>query len=256
MERVRGDFRKRSLKLERIDTGDYTAEEYDRFLQDIRLVNRLAGDRRALGKSLLREIRRENRSAFSVLDVGAGSGELLRAAARFARRTRLPARFYGLELHPRSARSILEESNAYPEISSIRGDALNLPFADKSFDYAICSLFTHHFTDEKIIDVLRELERVARRRIFVIDLHRHRAAYFLYQIFCFAFRLSPLVVEDGSLSILRSFVPEEMKELADRAQLKSVAVKRIFPFRLVLEASPAGDSRGAIGSGASSEKAD
>jgi ubiquinone/menaquinone biosynthesis C-methylase UbiE len=233
---VTKDFQNRSLKLERIDTGDYTPEEYDRFLQDIRLVNRFAGDSRALKNTLLREIEREDLRAFSVLDIGAGSGELLRVIAKFARRQKRKANLSGLELNARSAEAILEESKDFAEISSIRGDALRLPFAENSFDYAICSLFTHHFTDENIIAILREMSRIARRKIFVIDLHRHKMAYLSYQIFCAAFRISPLVLEDGSLSILRSFHPDELKLLAEKAKLENISVKRHLPFRLVLEA--------------------
>ena len=229
------DFQKRSLKPERIDTGDYTPEEYERFLHDIRLVNRFAGDNRALKNTLLREIEHgENLREFSVLDVGAGSGELLRAIAKFARKSGRKTNLCGLELNARSADSILEESKDFGEIESVRGTALDLPFADNSFDYAICSLFTHHFDDENIVGILNEMTRVARRKIFVIDLHRHRMAYFLYQIFCAAFRISRLVVEDGSLSILKSFTPEELKLLGERAGLKNPAVERHFPFRLIL----------------------
>lgn len=233
-ERVAQDFQTRSLKLERIDTGDYTPEEYDKFLSEIRLVNRFAGDNRALKRTLLREIRQKNLEEFSVLDVGAGSGELLRVVANFARKSGRKARLCGLELNARSARSILEESMDFAEIESIRGDAFKLPFDDKAFDYAICSLFTHHFTDENIVRILPEMSRVARRKIFVIDLERHRAAHALYQIFCAAFRISPLVREDGSLSILRSFTPDELKSLGKKAGLKNVSVERHFPYRLVL----------------------
>lgn len=229
-------FDERSEKLERIDTGDYTSEEYDRFLQDIRLVNRFAGDIRALKSTLLREIKEKNNREFSVLDVGAGSGELLRVVADFARKTERKCRLCGLELNARSATSISEESKNHPEITAIRADAFHLPFCDDAFDYVICSLFTHHFTNENLVPIFKEFSRVASRKIFVIDLHRHRAAYLSYKIFCAAFRISRLVREDGSLSILRSFKPSELENLARTAGLKNVAVERHFPFRLVLRA--------------------
>ena len=228
-------FKKRSYQPERIDTGDYTEREYEQFLREIRFINRVLGDNRALKKTLLKEIERENLREFSVLDVGAGSGELLRAVGGFARRQNRKARLYGLELNARSANAILEESKNFAEIRAVRGDALRLPFADDSFDYAICSLFTHHFTDENVVRILEEMSRVVRRRIYVIDLHRHAAAHFFYKIFCAAFRISPLVREDGSLSILRSFVPDELEGFGREANLREVSVKRYFPFRLVLQ---------------------
>lgn len=229
-------FKKRSDKLERIDTGDYTPEEYDQFLREISLVNRFAGDNWTLRKTLLQEIERENLQAFTVLDVGAGSGELLRAIVKFARKQNRKADLYGLELNARSAAAILEESKNFAEICAVRGDALNLPFAGDSFDYAICSLFTHHFTDENIVRILNEMARVSRRKFFVIDLHRHQIAYFFYTTVGKIFIHSSLVREDGALSILRSFKPSELEKLGQTASLAEISVTRHFPFRLVLQA--------------------
>lgn len=227
-------FAHRSLKLERIDTGDYTQAEYERFMVEIRFINRFLGDSRALRKTLLRDIANNDLSEFSVLDVGAGSGELLRQIAEFARASHRTAQLTGIDLNEISAATIKRESASFPEISTVRGDALRLPFDEASFDYAICSLFTHHLTDDVVIDVLREMSRVAARGVYVIDLHRHPIAYHLFRLFCFAFRISPLVRDDGSLSILRSFKPEEMNRLGKSSGLTDVDVQQVFPFRLVL----------------------
>lgn len=222
-------FATRSRKLERIDTGDYTKEEYRRFLREIRFINRFLGDSRALRKTLFREIESHGLKEFSILDVGAGSGELLTEIAAFAARTQRKAVLTGLDLNEISAESISAAG-----IAAVRGNALTLPFADGSFDYAICSLFTHHLPDESIVRALQEMRRVARSGIVVIDLHRHPAAYRLYQVFCLVFGISPLVREDGMLSILRSFKPVELAKLAEQAGLRHIDVRRVFPFRLVL----------------------
>jgi ubiquinone/menaquinone biosynthesis C-methylase UbiE len=197
------------------------------------------GDTHTLKNTLLRDVAHEDLRSFSVLDVGAGSGELLRVAAAWARETGRVMRGVGLELNERSASAILEESKDFPEITSVRGDALALPFTNTDFDYVICSLFTHHFREEEIIQILREMSRVARRRIFVIDLHRHPIAYFLYTTLGKVLLKNRLIRHDGALSILRSFKAEELVALAKRAGLRRVDVSRHFPYRLVLNAPAA-----------------
>ena len=227
-------FRHRSYDLEHLDKGDYTPEEYEGCMVELRRINRWLGDASALRRSLLAEIEHEDLKSFSVLDVGAGSGELLRVIADWTRETERRAMLVGLELNARSASAILEESRGFASISSVRGDALSLPFFNNSFDYAICSLFTHHFKDEQVVPILEELARVARRRIFIIDLHRHPLAYYLYTTVGHLFLHNRLIREDGALSILRGFRPVELERLASQAHLANINVERRFPFRLVL----------------------
>jgi len=228
-------FRQRSRELEHLDKGDYTAEEYEGCIVELQLVNRYLGDARALRRSVLAEIERAGLRTFSLLDVGAGSGELLRTAARWAKASGRAGSFVGLEINARSALAIKEESQPL-SIEAVRGDALRLPFGDASFDYVMCSLMMHHFVDEEVVRVLEEMSRVARRGIFVIDLHRHPIAYYLYTTVGKIFLHNRLLREDGALSILRSFRPVELKRLAEHAELGGIAVERRFPFRLVLSA--------------------
>ena len=229
-------FKRRSYELEHIDTGNYTAAEYEDCIGELQLINRWMGDARTLKGTLFKEVAAERLKEFSVLDVGAGSGELLRVTATWARETGRTVHAVGLELNERMASSILEDSHGFPEITSVRGDALALPFGNTDFDYVICSLFTHHFANEQVVQILREMNRVARRRIIVIDLHRHPIAYFLYTTLGKLVLKNRLTRHDGALSILKSFKAEEMFELAKRAGLRNVWVERHFPFRLALNA--------------------
>jgi ubiquinone/menaquinone biosynthesis C-methylase UbiE len=241
-----GRFRQRSYELEHLDKGDYTAEEYEGCIVELQRVNHWLGDARALRHSLLDEVERSGVPTFSILDVGAGSGELLRVIAEWARSKNKAAKLVGLELNARSARAISDregESQAFQKITALRGDALQLPFANDSFDYAMCSLFTHHFKDDQVVEILRELSRVARRRIFVIDLHRHPLAYAFYTTVGHLFLHNRLIREDGALSILRGFKPDELSRLARQAGLASARVERHFPYRLVLAASPSNGSK-------------
>ena len=231
-------FRRRSSKLEHLDLGDYTAEEYEGCLVELRRVNRWLGDSRALQTTLLRKIGKSQLKAFSMIDVGAGSGELLRTVADWATRHNREAQLTGVELNERSACAIAEQP-AMLNINAVRANAFALPFSDNQFDYAICSLFLHHFKDEQAVKILRELNRVARREVVVIDLHRHPVSYYFYTTVGRLLFHNRLIREDGALSILRGFKPAELNDLAERSGLKQIEVLRRFPYRLVLTAKKA-----------------
>ncbi len=235
-------FQQRSYELEHLDKGDYTPEEYEGCIVELQWVNEWLGDASALRHSLLKEIARAELKSFSVLDVGAGSGELLRVAAKWARETDRKASLVGLELNARSVKSIIEESREFPEISSVQADGFAIPYSDNAFDYVFQSLTLHHFDDEGAANILREMNRVARRGLFVIDLLRNPIAYFLYTTVGHLFLHNRLLREDGALSILRSFKPDELEAIARAAELANVKVEKHFPSRLVLRAGH-GDSQ-------------
>jgi ubiquinone/menaquinone biosynthesis C-methylase UbiE len=226
-------FTHRTYKLERLDTGDYTQGEYELWLREMRWINRLFGDSRAL-KLSIRESLNGNKQRISVLDVGAGCGELLKTAAESIGEDR--SLLVGAELSGRAARAIQERSPEFG-VLSVQCDAMRLPFPDNSFDLVISSLFLHHLDDKQGISLLRELGRVTRQRIIVIDLHRHPIAYYFYRFFS-RFLLQRFTHEDGSLSILRSYRPDELRKLAAEARLTDHEVQRRFPYRLVLTAGP------------------
>jgi ubiquinone/menaquinone biosynthesis C-methylase UbiE len=227
-------FRQRSYELENIDKGTYTPEEYEGCLVELQRVNEWLGDAKALRGSLLKEIEHRDLRSFSILDVGAGSGELLRVTAQWARESGRTASLVGLELNQRSAQAILAESLEFPEISAVQSNGLVLPFPDAAFDFVISSLTLHHFDNEGAAGVLREMGRVARRGIFVIDLHRNAMAYFFYTTLGRIILHNRLLREDGALSILKSFTPDELEKLGSQAGLHNVVVEKHFPSRLVL----------------------
>jgi SAM-dependent methyltransferase len=239
-------FRQRSHEPENLDKGSYTPEEYEGCLVELRRVNRWLGDTQTLEDLFLSKVEELDLRSFSVLDVGAGSGELLRVAAKWARQTDRQAFFVGLELNARSAKSILEESRDFPEIRSVQGDGLQLPFGHGTFDFAIQSLTLHHFDDDGAVELLREMGRVTRRGVFVIDLHRTPMAYFLYTTVGKLFLHNRLLREDGALSILKGWKAEELQRLGAQAGLQDVKVREHFPARLVLtgEGSPSSKNLG------------
>ncbi len=219
-------FQQRSTDLERLDTGEYTPEEYLRWQREMKFIHGILGEERALRNTLFREIEASNEIKLSVIDVGAGSGGLLKKLANWT----LPRDVFlvGAEIDGTAARSIKDR-----KIAALQCDALQLPFTDNAFDYSFCSLFLHHLDDVRAVSLIKEMARVASNRVYVIDLNRHPLAYYFYNFFGW-FVLQRFTLEDGSLSILRSRTPGELFEIARMAGLKDIRVEHSRVNRLIL----------------------
>jgi ubiquinone/menaquinone biosynthesis C-methylase UbiE len=225
-------FATRSHKLERLDTGEYTPGEYAKWLKEARLINRWLGDVRALRLTLQDEAWISKAASISILDIGAGSGELLKAAKELVgpRKTFL----VGAEMSAAAARNIARRNQEFGAVA-LQCDGTELPFDDDSFDVVMCSLLLHHLSDTQAERLIGEMQRVAKRQFIVIDLHRSPLPFYLYRTFAPIF-LQRLTVEDGSLSILRSLRVEELRELAAKAGVGNAEIKRAA-FRLILTGS-------------------
>ena len=222
-------FKTRSRKSERLDRGEFTAAEYRRWQLEMWYIHRFFGEIRALKHTLFDAIGGAGGGRVSVLDVAAGSGELLEYVTKHAEADNIFA--VGVESAREAARSIASKG-----LVSVRCDALALPFAPDSFDFVYCSLFLHHLDEPQAAGALAQMASIARKRVFVVDLDRRPIPYFAYRFFG-RFFLQPFTRDDGSLSILRAHRPQELERIAKRAGLKDVEIKRSAINRLILIAS-------------------
>jgi hypothetical protein len=102
---------------------------------------------------------------------------------------------------------------------------------------AVSSLTLHHFDDEGAAASLREMSRVASKRIVVSDLRRSQASHVGARLLAATvWRLNPYTRHDGPVSVLRAFQPKELVGLARAAGLTGVSVSSGHPFRLTLVA--------------------
>ncbi len=140
--------------------------------------------------------------------------------------------FTNLDLNPRPLGNELSAK-------FVAGSALQLPFAEASFDLVIASQMTHHLTDKEIVQHWREAWRVTRDGIFICDLHRNAGFYGMLRLMMRLIRTDEQVRKDGLISIERGFRCPEWRELAAHAGIPRAEVSLYYGTRIVLQARKA-----------------
>ncbi len=222
----------------RVDTGELMERAQPRSvmegcLRELEMLNRLLGVRALLLRYLSRFVRPDDR-ALTIADVATGGADLPRAMVRWGRRRGLALHVVAIDHHPMTTAIARDRSTGVPEIDVLRGDARDLPLADRSVDVAFLTTALHHLSPPDAVCTLRELARVSRRGFIVTDLVRSRAAYLGARALAASVLRNALTRTDGPVSVLRAYTPEEARALAGRAGLDGVRVRGHPLFRLAL----------------------
>jgi len=214
------DFSVRSNEVEWMDDPSQPEAEFDLAYAELKKVNRLLGGIRAFERFL------PYRNGLSILDVAAGGCDVGEALMDSSKKPQY--RVVSLDLNPRG---LLRAERSMP----VMGDAFQLPFASRSFDAVICSLFFHHLSNSDCVQALSEMWRTARRLVIVNDLHRHPMAHVSIRVLSSLFSRSAMFRNDAPASVRRAFRPVELLAIAQQAGVPGRVV-RSFPYRLVLVA--------------------
>lgn len=176
----------------------------------------------------------------TVLDVGSGGGDLALRLATLADRARVPIRISGCDVSPTAIAFACEQAaNARKSNVTFHVcDVLNEPFPDRRYDVVLCSLFLHHFTPDLAVGLLRRMAGAAKQMVLVDDLRRSVLGFWLAWFGCRLLTRSRVVHIDGPRSVEGAYTAAEAQELARRAGLREVTVRRRWPERYLLVARP------------------
>lgn len=214
---------KRTVVAELLDSDAGSQAEVAASLADLRRINRWFGGASTLCALLERVAARVGRQELSLLDVGAGSGDIAEAAGVYLAQKGITLSATLLDLSPTHFRN----GNS-PKVA---GNALALPFRDASFDVVACSTFAHHLEPEQIVQFANEALRVARVAFVINDLERHPAHLALVYAGFPLFR-SHITRHDGPASVRRAYTASELESLLRQSNASSVELSRHYLFRL------------------------
>jgi SAM-dependent methyltransferase len=214
-----------------LDDADVDAETRIRSIGDVTRSNVLFGGRRAALIAI--DDLLTPGASLTLLDVGTGLGDIPAAIAARARSREATVHTIGLD----EADDLLGDARARIDATTC-GSAGSLPFRNRSIDVVICSQLLHHFADQDLERIVRELDRVARIRVIVADLRRSRLAAAGFWLASFPLGFHPVTRHDGVVSVFRGFVASELRGVVQRATGVTPTVKHHLGFRLTATWTP------------------
>jgi 2-polyprenyl-3-methyl-5-hydroxy-6-metoxy-1,4-benzoquinol methylase len=222
--------RRRGLEI--LDDPNVDPEVVTRSMTDVVRSNYMFG---GLSSAIdeLKDALKEVPPQATLLDVGTGLGDI-------PCRAREVAREIGIDLTTVGLDSALELARASRPVLTLTvcGDALRLPFADHSVDIVMCSQLLHHFAGNDALELLREMNRVARVRVIVSDLRRSWIAAAGLWLLSFPLRFHAVSRHDGVVSVMRGFTPEELVDTVREAVARKTVVHRRRAFRVTTSWTP------------------
>ena len=99
----------------------------------------------------------------------------------------------------------------------------------ETYDFVLSNHVLHHLEDDDVHALCLAAAQAARHKVIFNDIHRQRLAYTLFTTTMPLLFRNSFVVEDGGLSIQRSFTPLELRAVVPDGW----RVDTLFPFRLL-----------------------
>ena len=225
-----------------MDIPDISPTLLHKNLGELDTMNRNTGGH-AISLAGIKRLMTDRQKIYHIVDLGCGSGDVLKYIAKWARTNQYKVRLTGVDNNPDAIKYLEDHSSGYPEIAGITGDYKSYLQTCSDVDVVHCSLFCHHLNDNELHDLFMCLKDYTAVGFVINDLHRNPVAYygvwFLTRMLCG----SSLAKHDGPVSVLRAFKRKEIELLMQNSGLKEFSIQWKWIFRYLVVAKTLNKSR-------------
>ena len=135
----------RSTQQEIMDDLSMEGDMLQKTLDQIATINKRLGGNHATINGLHTLLKNEPKdAAISIIDLGCGSGDMLRAVADYGRKNNFTFKLTGIDANEYTVNYARQLSVDYPEISYTKMNILSDEFLSSTSDVVIATLFFHH----------------------------------------------------------------------------------------------------------------
>lgn len=214
-----------------MDDLECSGEELVQTLKELKTINRWLGGNHVTTSGIAKFFNSCPKDEYLIADIGCGGGDMIRVMNDWAVNQPPRVNFIGIDANP----NIINEAKS--RLSDLKNVTLSVQnvfseeFLGKKVDITTCTLFTHHFTDSELVDLLNALKVKSEIGLVVNDLHRHPFAYYSIKYLTAVFSKSPMVQNDASVSVLRAFSKNDWERILSKAGINDFELTWHWAFR-------------------------
>jgi len=207
-------LRKRAVEPEWMDNCSARGPELQQTYRHLRRLNRIFGASGPLlfgVKSIWSAAGKPNK--LTILDIGAGSGDVNRRLLRWADRQRLELEIVLADLSEEACFEAKKLFAREPRIRVMQSDLFALP--ERFADIVVATQFVHHFHSSELPETVRQMLRVSRSGVVINDIHRHWIPWAAVWLVTRIVSNNRYIRHDGPLSVAKGFRSDDWKELGE-----------------------------------------
>ncbi len=208
---------RRAKREELMDDFSVGGAELEEALKHLRRLNRMFGAAMPVEYGVNRLWEQSGKPAsLSILDIGAGSGEINRSLLRWADKKQIEL---AITLVDATEEACLEANRLFanePRVTIMQANLFDLP--SEAADIVTGSQFAHHFSDEELPNAVAHMLKVSRKGAVLADIHRHFIAWLAVWLSVRMISKNRYILHDGPLSVAKGFRAQDWRMLGSRLQ--------------------------------------
>ncbi|WP_211748285.1 methyltransferase domain-containing protein [Paenibacillus sp. Marseille-Q4541] len=225
----------RAKEDELMDDFSMGGEELSEALKHLRRLNKIfgaPGPTRYGVEKLWKDIGRPKK--LSVLDVGAGSGDVNRKLLEWADAQEIDMKITLVDLTEEAC----EEARLYfqeeKRVQVIRADVKSLP--ERYADIVTGSQFVHHFEGQELVDIVTYMLKTSKFGVVINDIHRHSVPYTAVWLTTRMISRNRYIRHDGPLSVAKGFTDKDWIDLKTKLNHSTMTYswKPLFRYAVVI----------------------
>ena len=227
------DLSFRSTEKELIDDLDLDNDALRQNLEELAIINQYLGGNQVTisGLETVLKASKPTQTTYKIADLGCGGGDMLMVIAKWARKKQLKTTLIGIDANDFMIEFAKKRTAQFPEITYLHQNIFAREFQEHSFDIVTMTLFCHHFDDESLVKLLKQLKQQSRVAIVINDIHRHWFAYHSIAWITKLLLKSYLVKNDAKLSVWRAFRKSDLENIIQKAGFTRFSIKWKWAFR-------------------------